>query len=124
MKPQIIIKSVQMDDPTFEGGSTRVARATISNPTSKQFTYDIELYLASDVQGINKVASSGVVSVTVPAGGNAQATFPISMPSTEAVYSVFLNVKVAGTPLTLYKATDNVTIQVTPAVEIGTITWT
>jgi len=123
IKLQVQIKSVRMDDPTFEGGAVKTATADLHNPTAKQFTYEVELYLASDAQGIDKVATSGVGAVTVAAGGTVPTSFTLTMPLVEAEYHVFVNVKVAGVPLVLYKAVENVVIQISPRIEVGPITW-
>ena len=90
-KSQIKVKGLQIgNDPTFEAGSTHTAQATLTNPTTKQFNYDVELYL-----GATKVATSGVGSVTIPAGGS-------------------LVVSVAGELIEHYPAAEDVVI-VTPA---------
>jgi len=123
MKPQIQIKSVEMGDPTFEGGAVKIASANLHNPTAKQFTYEVELYLATDAQGINKVATSGVGAITVAAGATVPTGFTLTMPLAEAEYHVFVNVKVASVPLVLYKAVENVVIQISPRIEVGPITW-
>ena len=123
IKPQVQIKSVEMDDPTFEGGAVKTATANLHNPTAKQFTYEVELYMATDAQGVNKVATSGVGTVTIAAGGTVATNFGITMPLVEKEYSVFVNVKVASVPLVLYKAVENVVIQISPRIEVGPITW-
>ena len=123
IKPQVQIKSVEMDDPTFEGGAVKTATANLHNPTAKQFTYEVEFYMATDSAGLNKVATSGVGDITIAAGGTVPTSFTLTMPLVEAEYHVFVNVKVAGVPLVLYKATENVVVQISPAIEVGPITW-
>lgn len=105
-----------LDDPEFEGGSTHVATVQLTNPTTKEFTYTVTLYL-----GLSAVVSSQGV-VAIPAGGVASPQFSIVMPTTEAVYPVFLDVDVAGVNIKHYQAAD-ITILVSPDIEIGDITW-
>lgn len=118
MKPQVIVESLEMLDPTFEGGVSKTAKATLTNPTAKQFTYSVELYF-----GVTKAATSGVGSVTIPAGGSLDVNFTIVMPVVEAIYPVYLDVKVDTTLLAHYQATENVTIVISPAIIVGPITW-
>lgn len=122
-KPEVKITLFDMDDPTFEGGAVKTARANLSNPTAKQFTYEVELYLSTSATGISKAATSGVGTVTVPAGGTMTTNFTLTMPLVEAAYYVFVNIKVAGIPLVLHKATENVIISISPAINIDFIGW-
>jgi len=121
--PQLNIVSFEMDDPTFEAGSTKTAIATMTNPTAREFTYDVELYLSTSSIGADKAASSGVGSITIPGGGSSVVHFTVEMPLIEGEYYVFVNVVVDGTHLVLYKATENVIIVVTPAINIDFIGW-
>ena len=105
-------------DPTFQGGSVHTASAVLSNPTTVEFTYTIELYL-----GIVKVATSGVASVTIPAGGSVTASFPITAPTAEGEHLVFLDVHVGTELVKHYQATENVVVEVTPAIDIDFIGW-
>lgn len=118
MKPQVKVKSLGFNDPTFGAGSSHTASAVLTNPTAKEFTYTTELYL-----GIGKVVSSGVGTVTIPAGGSATMNYPIIMPLVEGIYEVFLDVKVGTDLVAHYKATEDVTIEISPAIEIGDVTW-
>jgi len=120
VKPQIKVEKLELEakDPTFTSGSVKTARATLRNPTTKQFTYSVELYL-----GAAKAATSGVGSVTIAAGASLPVDFTVTMPITEATYPVYLDVWVDTTLLAHYRATEDVTIQVAPAIEIGPITW-
>ena len=61
--------------PTFEPGESKTANATLSNPTDKEFVYDCELYL-----GANKEVSA-TASITIPASGEGQVPFPITLPA-------------------------------------------
>jgi len=105
-----------LDDPEFEGGSTHIATVELTNPTTKEFTYVVTLYL-----GLAAIVSSQG-SVVIPAGGTVNAQFSIVMPNTEAVYPVFLDVDVAGVNIKHFQAAD-ITITVSPAIVIGDITW-
>jgi len=118
IKPQVEIEKLEMADPTFEAGITKTARARLTNPTAKQFSYTVELYL-----GVTKAATSGVVTVTIPAGGYVDVNFAITMPAVEASYPVFLDVGQEGSLLKHYQATESVTIVITPTIEVGPITW-
>lgn len=118
MKPKVVVEFLEMDDPTFEGGASKTAKARLTNPTAKQFTYKVELYL-----GITKVATSGVGNVTIPAGGYVDVNFTLVMPMVEASYLVFLDVTYDTTLLAHYEATENVTIIISPTIVVGPITW-
>jgi len=117
-KPDIKVEVLLGEDPTFEAGTTHTAQATLTNPTAKEWIYSVELYL-----DITKVATSGVGSITIPAGGSVAATFTVTMPLVEATYEVFLDVKVGTELIKHYKATENVTLVISPAIDVGPITW-
>ena len=87
MKPLVVVEYLEMNDPTFNGGESKTAKARLTNPTAKQFTYSVELYL-----GVTKAATSGVGSVTIPAGGSLDVNFTMVMPMAEASYPVYLDV--------------------------------
>ena len=118
MKPKVKIERLEMEDPTFEAGSSHSAKARLTNPTTKQFTYMAELYL-----GVAKVATSGAGQVTIPTGGYMDVIFTVVMPATEGDYPVFLDVWSGTTILKHYQGTEDVVITVTPAIEVGPITW-
>ena len=118
MKSQVNIEYLWMEDPTFEAGVTKTAKARLTNPTAKQFTYSVELYL-----GVAKAATSGVGQVTIPAGGYVDVSFTLVMPLVEASYPVFLDVWQDTTLLKHYQATENVIIMISPSIEVGPITW-
>lgn len=117
VKPAIDIKDLDLD-PIFEGGSPHIASALMSNPTAKEFTYVTELYL-----GITRAATSGVGSVTIPAGGSATVAFPIIAPAVEGTYGVWLDVHVGLDLIKHYKATEDVVVEVSPAIDIDFIGW-
>ena len=118
VKPLVEVEALGSNDPTFEGGSVHVASAILTNPTAKEFTYTTELYL-----GVTKVATSGAGTVTIPAGGSATVNYSVTMPITEAEYEVYLDIWVGTELIAHYKATENVVIEISPAIEIGPITW-
>lgn len=118
VKPEIKAESLQAEDPTFEGGSSHKATAVLSNPTVKEFTYTTELYL-----GVTKAATSGVGAVTIPANSSVSVAYTVVMPAIEGVYEVYLDVWYGSELLAHYKATENVTIEISPAISVGPITW-
>ena len=118
MKSQAQIELLEMEDPTFEAGASKTARARLTNPTTKQFTYTVELYL-----GVDKAATSGTAQVTIPASSYLDVNFTLVMPTVEGDYPVYLDVWHEGALLRHYQATENVTIQISPDIEIGPITW-
>jgi len=112
------IQWLESEDPTFEAKDTRVARANMTNPTAKAFSYTAELYL-----DVNKVASSGVISFTLAAGETRAIAFTVTMPAVEGTFPVFLDVFVDTEQVGAYRATEDVTVDITPAIVIGPITW-
>lgn len=117
MKPEIEVRKLEMEDPTFQCGSSHTAKAQVSNPTDTSFTYDMELYL-----DVTKVASSSK-SVTIPAGGKQWVDFPVVMPPDEGTWAVYLDVSVEGTLIAHYQATEDVITAILPDVDIIQITW-
>ncbi len=105
-------------DPTFEGGSVHTAAALMTNPTVVEFTYSAELYL-----DVLKVATSGVLSFVIPAGGTISVNFPLVMPLTAGDYEVFLDIWSGGELLAHYRASENVVIEISPGIVVGPITW-
>ena len=118
IKAQIKVEKLEALDPTFEAGSVHTARATITNPTGLDWTYDLELYL-----GATKVTTSGVGSIAIGAGASQVLDFTLTMPETEGTYDVYIDAVVEGELIAHYKATEPVTIEVTPAITVGPITW-
>ena len=115
--PRVKVESRELD-PTFEAGVTKTARATLTNPTAKDFTYTVELYL-----DVTKAATSGVGTVAIPAGQSREVNFTMVMPLVEKAYQPYLDVWVGTTLIAHYAATELVTIVVTPAIIVGPITW-
>ena len=119
IKPQVMIEKLELGDPIFEAGSTHTARARLTNPTLKEFTYTVELYL-----DVTKVATSGTGSVTIPAGSSMDVDFTVTMPSYEGgPWHVYLDVWVSGELIAHYQATEDVSTVISPSIEIGPITW-
>lgn len=119
ISPQVKIERLLLaSDPTFEGGSTHTAIARLTNPTTAEFTYTTEVYL-----GVTKEASSGVGPVTILAGESANVVYTIVMPTLEGDYDVYLDVWVGTELIAHYKATEVITISISPAIEVGPITW-
>jgi len=118
MKARVKVERLEMLDPEFAPSVSKTARAQLTNPTTKQFTYSVELYL-----GAGKVATSGVGSITIGAGASQLVDFTLVMPAVEGTYPVYLDVWVAGELLAHYQGTENVVISVAPAVVVGPITW-
>jgi hypothetical protein len=118
VRPEIKVEKLEGLDPEFSGGSTHTARALLTNTTTKDFDYTLELYL-----GVTKAATSGQGVVTIPAGQSLYADFILTMPLDEATHHVYLDVIVAGELIKHYQATEDVTIVIAPDIEIGPITW-
>ncbi len=107
-----------LDDPEFEGGSTHVATIQLTNPTAIEFTYTVVLYLGPTAV----VSAEGII--TIPAGGTDSIVLSLTMPIIEGVYPVFLDVYVGGVLVEGgHYQTADITISVTPAVDIGDIVW-
>ena len=117
VRPLIEVEGLELD-PIFEAGSSHTASAVLTNPTTKEFTYTTELYL-----GVTKVATSGAGTVTIPAGGSVTMNYPVIAPLVEAEYEVFLDVWVGTELIKHYQATENVAIEISPAIDVGPIIW-
>jgi len=117
IKPQVVVDKLGLD-PTFEAGSTHSAKATLTNPTTKDFTYAVELYL-----DVTKVATSGTGEVAIPAGQSMEVSFTLVMPLVEGDYQPYLDAWVGAELIAHYAATEIVSVAVTPAIIVGPITW-
>jgi len=104
--------------PQFNAGDTKTAIVTLDNPTVKEFTYDVVIYL-----DVTQVASSQLVSVTVPAGSTGNVPLSVTMPIMEGVFPVFLDIYYGGALLEHYQASEDVTLVIIPDVVIGPIVW-
>lgn len=119
IRPLVKVELLESNDPTFGAGSVHSATARLTNPTAKEFTYTTELYL-----GVVKVATSGVgAPFAIPAGESVDVSYIITMPLTEGEHEVYLDVWVGTELLAHYKATENIIIAISPAIEVGPIIW-
>jgi hypothetical protein len=116
MKPEIEVRELEMEDPTFQCGSSHTATAQVKNPTTKDFTYDLQLYL--DVTKKVQVNES----LFVPAGQTKTVDFVVVMPADEGTWEVYLDVYV-GEIIAHYHATEAVITEVSPDVTVIDITW-
>ena len=121
----ILVKSLEMEDPTFESESVHVATATFQNPKTASFDFTAELYLGKAVG--SKSATSGAKSFSLPAGDTRPVDFSVNMPRLTIPsdnYHVYLEIKQAGAVLITFVGTEDVAVIVTPAINVTTITWT
>ena len=121
---QILVKSLVMEDPTFESATAHVATATFQNPKTAPFDFTAELYLGKTVG--SKVVTSGVKSFTLAAGTSKPVDFSVNMPTLTIPsdsYHVYLEVKQAGVTLITFVATEDVAVIVSPAINVTTIVW-
>lgn len=113
---------LEIQDPTFDYGTSHVAHAPVANPTPAAFTYDAELYLATSPTAA-KVATSGIVTFTLAGGASGIVDFPLTMPDVEGTFHVYLDVLVAGELIAAYVATEDVVVEVAPEIVIEPIIW-
>jgi len=90
--------------PQFSPGESKTAKVVMKNPTSKAFSYNASLIL-----GLPEVAKSEK-AFSIPAGGELEVNFPVTMPSTPGEYLVFLSVFSGGVSIGLYQSMENVVI--------------
>lgn len=102
-------------DPTFSTGETHTATATLTNTTGQALTITTELFL-----DVAKVATSGrSTTFTLNAGQSLQVNFKVTMPSAAGgPYHVYLGVWSDSNLLTLYQASDDVSVAAPAATEI------
>lgn len=120
----ILVKSLEMEDPTFESASTHVATATFQNPKTASFDFTAELYLGKTVG--TKTVTSGVKPFTLAGGASLAVAFSVNMPTLTIPsdsYHVYLEVKQAGVTLITFVATEDVICVVTPAINVTGIIW-
>lgn len=124
MKPKVKIGRVtlEMADPTFGYGSVHIAHVPVTNPTPESFVYDLILYLAL-TEGGSRVAETSV-SFALAGGASDTKDVTVTMPShSGGPYHVYIDVSVATVVIARYIATDTVTVEVTPEIDIGPIVW-
>lgn len=108
---------VMMEDPVFAAGEMKTAVAPITILPSG-LNCEVELFLGSDDQ--TKVASSGLISF-ISTGSQQMVSIAIQMPSPGgALYHVYLDVSVEGTPILGAQGIEDVII---PTGSVGPIVW-
>jgi hypothetical protein len=120
----IVLKSARMDDPTFFDETVHVAHITFQNPKGVAFDYQAELYLGKTIG--DKKATSGVIPFSVSAGAIKAVDFSISMPRltvTSDTFHVYVAVASGGVMIVTYVSTEDVIVNVGPAIDITKITW-
>jgi len=90
--------------PQFYAGETRTARVTMRNPTGKGFSYQ-----AAVILGLPEIARSEQ-SFAIPSGEEKIIGFPLTIPSVAGTHPVHVHVSSGGESLTIYRATEDVTI--------------
>jgi len=120
----IILRSVKMDDPTFFDETAHAAHITFQNPKGVTFDYLAELYIGKTVG--DKKATSGVIPFSIPAAGTLAVDFSITMPRltvTTDTFHVYCAVASGGVQIVTYVSTEDVVVNVGPAIGITKITW-
>lgn len=112
---------IEITEPIIQGGLEKTVVSNLSNPTTKEFAYEVELYLTNDVEGKNVAASSGSGVVSIPAGGVVPTQFTFVAPFHEGVYYMFISVRVDGVQIALFKADKQITVEVVPDINIDYI---
>lgn len=90
MKASILVKGVRWQgggNPAFQPGEMETAVAEFLNPTAFLFPYSAKLYLDKPA-----LAGSDTVFFNIDAGSSKSVSFPVTMPSTEGTYPVYLDI--------------------------------
>lgn len=90
--------------PQFAGGELRGAIITLSNPTTKNLIYNVDLII-----GLPEVAR-GTGAVSVAAGATDQLYITLNMPTTPGTYPVFLAISSDGVLVSTHRATEDISI--------------
>ena len=121
-KDKIGLITLEMADPTFGYGTPHTAHVPVTNPTPESFDYDLILYLALTEGGPH--VTEGAISFVLTGGASATKDVTVTMPGASGgPYHVYIDVSVAGVVIAKYIATDTVTVEVTPEIDIGPIIW-
>lgn len=91
----------------FLPGEGKTAIAELLNPTEHLFPFKAELYFDKP-----KVASSGTIFFNLEAGESRPIHFPVTMPSMEGTFPVFLDLFSDDQQIAAYQAREDVVIQV------------
>lgn len=107
MKAQIQIRNLEWRERhnPFRPGEMKTAVAELLNPATSLFPYKAELYLNKP-----KMATSGTVFFNIDAGITRKINFPITMPTIEGTYPVFLDIFSDSQLLAAYQADEDVKI--------------
>jgi hypothetical protein len=120
----IVLRRMEMDDPTFYDESAHVAHITFQNPKGVAFDYQAELYVGKSIG--DKKATSGVIAFSVAAGGTHVTDFSITMPKLTVAtdtFHVYCAVASGGVQIVTYISTEDIVVNVSPAINITKITW-
>jgi hypothetical protein len=120
----IVLRRMEMDDPTFFDETAHAAHITFQNPKGVAFDYQAELYIGKSVG--DKKATSGVIPFSIPAGGTQAVDFSITMPRLTVAtdtFHVYCAVASGGVQIVTYVSTEDVVLNVGPAINITKITW-
>jgi len=120
----VILKSMEMADPIFFDETVHAAHITFQNPKGVAFDYQAELYIGKTLD--SRKATSGVLAFSIPAAGSMVVDFAITMPKLVVAtdtYHVYCVVATGGIPIVTYVSTEDVVVNVNPAIDITIITW-
>lgn len=120
----VALRRVEMDDPAFLDETVHVAHITFQNPKAVAFNYEGELYLGKTIG--SRVVTTGVIPFSVSAGASKIVDFSINMPRLTVAtdtYHVYVAVSSGGVAIVTYISTEDVIVNVGPAVNITKITW-
>lgn len=110
--------------PEFGVGAAKSATIVMKNPTAKAWDYTAELYL-----GTGKATTSGLIPFSISANSSVNVEFPITMPSTEGVYTPYIDVFSKGALVGAYQGIEDVVIVslgptiINPSFEAGLSPW-
>ena len=116
------MKLLEMSDPTLVPGSVHAASVSVPvSPAGLQCT--AELFLSSD-GGQTRAATSGPIAFT-STGDLQQLALPVTMPTLQGDYAVYLLIVSAGVNIGAYQGKENVIIAAPAAnIEVDSVTVT